>query len=915
MPTLTYLAAYVWRKYALGGVSASGFNKPDPDVIVRWGTEIEDGLGEVENRVDLLETTLTTGKRYLSPVRGATGGNVVLAGGLVDGVTAGGITFATNDSIALFGQTDATENGIYLVPASGTASRRTDADTAEELLGATVFVREGTYAGRTITCQPASLPIVVGTTALSWVLTSDAAAQATPQRIGAPATPVTGTGATPNAVFIYAEPFAVDGYMSEFGLYALATGSIRIRRWTKSGDVFTAVGPAIDLAVSSGLNVFRYSDGTLPYLAVEAGEMPGMFSRTQILPYIAGAAPSGGWYGSGGVGGDVTEFTDSTVSATNAMQFYAVISGDGETVKAAQLSGLSEAQDYGYQYAGLLGDITPSNASGLSVAANTFAFRNPMISSGFVEQITAYVTTAGLFKIKRFVSSGDTHVQSGPDYFIEFATTGIVTLTEADFDPIPVLAGEVMGFFPTTGRVAYLSGSNIDLAPADYWVSAVGQDSSSFIDASYSQVAVQIGFKVRLSTVESHERRLSALEQQTDAIQEEGSYYEAIVAAEASISDLSVTFSGTIRRDGNEASLVSSTVAFDDVSASGRLRYDYVYVDAYTGEFEVIDGTERGNDPTPGAPDFADASQIPAFIVRVAYGAVTSVVPIWRGLDGNDRRILPDLQASRARAKRLLPNLMDKIAAKSAIRILGFGDSITAIQSDGPDFSDPLNGALRDRGAASGTPNTYLRDNYASGVVDALPLFTSVQLGRSNDGAGTVHTKVGWNWELVAEFVRRGWVLGTDLHYDNGGKGGTATDDAVDNTTLVPTTWLNTALASTADVVSLCLGMNELGNVGMERRLTAIVQEFQDAGIEVLLHDCPRPRNASYVSWMTTCRAIQRVSRFTNCAHVPFSALEQTDYFHSMMMAPDDVCEASAGNHPGLKEFEIFGAEIIRTLF
>ncbi|MEG4416968.1 hypothetical protein Q5692_40305, partial [Microcoleus sp. C2C3] len=71
-----------------------------------------------------------------------------------------------------FGQTDSTTNGIRVVQASGSPVRADDANSADELLGATVYVNEGTNAGRTYTCS-APGPIDLGTTPLPFTLSGD----------------------------------------------------------------------------------------------------------------------------------------------------------------------------------------------------------------------------------------------------------------------------------------------------------------------------------------------------------------------------------------------------------------------------------------------------------------------------------------------------------------------------------------------------------------------------------------------------------------------------------------------------------------------------------------------------------------------------------------------------------------------
>ena len=70
-----------------------------------------------------------------------------------NGDTLDGVTLATNDKVLVKDQTDATENGIYKVVASGTATRDTDFDTVAELAGQLVIVQEGsTNADKIFLC-------------------------------------------------------------------------------------------------------------------------------------------------------------------------------------------------------------------------------------------------------------------------------------------------------------------------------------------------------------------------------------------------------------------------------------------------------------------------------------------------------------------------------------------------------------------------------------------------------------------------------------------------------------------------------------------------------------------------------------------------------------------------------------------
>lgn len=109
------------------------------------------------------------------PVRGASTGNLALTA-LVNGLVHDGITYATGDRMLLRHQTTASQNGIYTIAASGTASRATDADASDEVTrGMSTTVLEGTQKGTGATqANPVTYvlttadPITLGTTALTF---------------------------------------------------------------------------------------------------------------------------------------------------------------------------------------------------------------------------------------------------------------------------------------------------------------------------------------------------------------------------------------------------------------------------------------------------------------------------------------------------------------------------------------------------------------------------------------------------------------------------------------------------------------------------------------------------------------------------------------------------------------------------
>jgi hypothetical protein len=105
------------------------------------------GLGTPSSNSDaatkVYVDNLVTGLKTRIITRVATTGNINLSNALENGDTLDGITLATGNKILVKDQTDATENGIYDVVASGAASRNTEFDTVAELAGQMVVVQEG----------------------------------------------------------------------------------------------------------------------------------------------------------------------------------------------------------------------------------------------------------------------------------------------------------------------------------------------------------------------------------------------------------------------------------------------------------------------------------------------------------------------------------------------------------------------------------------------------------------------------------------------------------------------------------------------------------------------------------------------------------------------------------------------------
>jgi hypothetical protein len=80
----------------------------------------------------------------------ATTANITLSSDLQNGDTIDGVTLATGDQVLVKDQSTASQNGIYTVVSSGTASRSTDFDAIGELSGQMVIINQGSTNDNTM---------------------------------------------------------------------------------------------------------------------------------------------------------------------------------------------------------------------------------------------------------------------------------------------------------------------------------------------------------------------------------------------------------------------------------------------------------------------------------------------------------------------------------------------------------------------------------------------------------------------------------------------------------------------------------------------------------------------------------------------------------------------------------------------
>ncbi|MDA8668243.1 hypothetical protein N9M26_01145 [Alphaproteobacteria bacterium] len=227
---------------AITGGSVTGMGSPSAGSDVATKTY-------VDNLVAGLKTRIIT--------RVATTANVDLTADLQNGDTIDGITLVTGDKVLVKNQTSASENGIYDVVASGTATRNTDYDTIAELAGQIVVVQEGTTNGDKIYLCTTDTDATLGSSDITFTIiepantgtvTSVAVADSGSSEFTITGSPVTSSGTISLAVNSINATKIGSGTVdnTEFGYLNGATSNIQTQIDAKAGAGF-AVAMAIAL--------------------------------------------------------------------------------------------------------------------------------------------------------------------------------------------------------------------------------------------------------------------------------------------------------------------------------------------------------------------------------------------------------------------------------------------------------------------------------------------------------------------------------------------------------------------------------------------------------------------------------------------------------------------------------------------
>lgn len=307
---------------ATSDATASKLVIRDSNGQAKFGTPTADDHAATKAYVDAARSGLDVKQS----VRAATTGPVNLANQLENGDTLDTtVTLATGDRVLVKDQSTASENGIYVVQASGAAVRATDFDsTAEVTPGAFTFVEEGTLNADSGWVLTTNGTITVGSTALNWALFSVAGTILAGDGL-------TKTGNTLNVVGttdrISVSADAVDIASTYAGQNTITT----------LGTITTGTWNGVDIAVADGGTGSSTASGARTNLASTSSS--GQTTSTPVLARIAkqGCAASSG-------GTSTTTVTHNFGTTDVIVEIYEVATG-----------------------ATVIGDVTRSNGNSLSV--------------------------------------------------------------------------------------------------------------------------------------------------------------------------------------------------------------------------------------------------------------------------------------------------------------------------------------------------------------------------------------------------------------------------------------------------------------------------------------------------------------------------------------------------------------------
>lgn len=295
----------------------------DGDGQAKFGTPTHDSHAATKGYVDAARLGLDVKES----VRVATTAPLTIASDLEAGDVVDGVTLVAGNRVLVKNQSTGSENGIYVVQASGAAVRATDFDSSGDVTpGAFTFVEEGTANADSGWVLTTNATITLGTTALTFAQFSGAGSITAGDGL-------TKTGNTINVVGT-ADRITVNADSVDIASTYAGQSSI-----TTLGTISSGTWEATDVAVAHGGTNASTEAGARTNLASASSEATG---RTTSTPSLARVAKQG--CAASAAGTSTTTVTHNFNSSDVVVQVFEVATG-----------------------ATVIGDVTRANSNTVSV--------------------------------------------------------------------------------------------------------------------------------------------------------------------------------------------------------------------------------------------------------------------------------------------------------------------------------------------------------------------------------------------------------------------------------------------------------------------------------------------------------------------------------------------------------------------
>ena len=213
------------------------------------------GLGDPSSTSDAATKnyvdTLVAGLRTRVIARVASTANVAIATALENGDTLDGVTLVTGNRVLLKDQSTASQNGLYIVVASGAASRDPEFDIISEIAGQLILVSEGSTHADDIFLCTTDTSATLGSSSISYVqvfpssggtVTSVAVADSGSSEFTVTGSPVTSSGTISLAV-------------NSIAATKIGTGTVDNTEFGYLDGVTSAIQTQIDNKASKGFSI------------------------------------------------------------------------------------------------------------------------------------------------------------------------------------------------------------------------------------------------------------------------------------------------------------------------------------------------------------------------------------------------------------------------------------------------------------------------------------------------------------------------------------------------------------------------------------------------------------------------------------------------------------------------------------